>query len=1264
MPRDWVTSGRELIRLEDVRDVGGSGGGEEAQSGAVERGLSLPCVVGMAGVGRGPPPTSLALSEGGGLDSGLAPVEDASPVGAPWAAPNGVLAGLRLCMLPDGAPDPDAFEELCHEVVANGGEVRTPPPARRDVLRPRRLLRLGRVDEPRPPASRAPTQLLPREDAGGPRCSYVVCAVLPEDVVLPPTQKTASLVWVEECLLHGRLLSTSAKAFYRPLPNTPSGCENLVICVTGYQGELRNELQHFAEALGATYSRTLDRNITHLIAYDFDGAKYDRAVRYSHVHVVNHRWLNACMTQWRKVPEAPYKSRSGREIENSTDDDEDEEDDEDVPDSQNDDGRDGVEAAGATGAQGGAAPAPSNVTRGPGVTVVSETIVQGGVPGVTSTLMGPPAPRPRLDAAGKQRTSLTSVRTEITPGAWVPPAHTPGTRHAPGDGQPEVTPARELDGRSVSLGAMGGSQGRGSQAADGGAAALRGLDDTHHSDSPDWDRLNRAGEPVVKSARNGSAWAGAKTKSPFFGIIPSPATFEAAHGGLGRPPVPRFRPLMEDDDSALAPEVLSDFVNEIQNGRVLTEEERIHAVRTGERLFEVTSNGVQRVPEVDSVRMERISARSVLVTSAEATSEERAEYRREANEWLTLQAPQGRRVRAKARYEMAKGAPMGDVLLTTLVETFMLAMYRVKQESAEDWLLDGDVLKPMDTIVTLPARTPGNLPGVTLTAVDRTIGDIVRELHEQLAGPGEITPTPADQMADLRPVAPVAGPMAGISEGVEPEIEYDADDGDPPRADDDDEEDDTQGELDLGPGSGDGAMDACHSPVFGSQPVFARGAHPTQSPAFDGSQPVFARPSQRDTIGVENEVEPVPDPEPEIEPESQGLVEEPEQVTEGGVGGGTDGTTYDTPGEGTTSAGDHGLSRQTIAVVEEPRDDGTSGDLLDEGGHDDDEDQQQVDEVDPVEEEPPVEDDDEEEPVAAPAHKESRPKPSKPKSKTAKSTRTKVAAAPPSPPREAPRVFALSGMHTDEQVRYSALIHRLGGRVASRSHSWDDRTTHVVFGMFGSRNEKFLSGAAARAWLLDVSYLDSSDQNGAFLDESGYVWDGGRGTDSGLIAEGTAVHWAHGRGNASPAFKGLSVTLCPGAYAEGERALLSRVMQAGGATMLLANANPRDVDVAITPMPVRPSARLSALVKAGVPIVSPDFITTWLAQPENPMDGFLVEGTRMTAKLRGAAQARSSEYRASQQPPLQEVGNAGRSPRRKAAAGPQRSASAKRARVR
>ena len=127
--------------------------------------------------------------------------------------------------------------------------------------------------------------------------------------------RVVSWFWIQECLKANELVPVDDSVLFRPLPSLEGLPEmrDLKVCVTGYTGDRRAELITIVGLLGAEYMRALDRRSTHLVCYEFEGAKWAKANQTKLQKIVSHRWLEQCLEKWTALPEAPFAERSGKE---------------------------------------------------------------------------------------------------------------------------------------------------------------------------------------------------------------------------------------------------------------------------------------------------------------------------------------------------------------------------------------------------------------------------------------------------------------------------------------------------------------------------------------------------------------------------------------------------------------------------------------------------------------------------------------------------------------------------------------------------------------------------------------------------------------------------------------------------------------------------------------------------------------------------------------------------------------------------------------
>ncbi|CAN1196460.1 BRCT domain-containing protein At4g02110 [Linum perenne] len=123
-------------------------------------------------------------------------------------------------------------------------------------------------------------------------------------------------LWVEHCFKIGLTVDPTSVMYQPPKDlNGIPGAKNLVVCLTGYQRQDRDDVMTMVSLMGAQFSRQLIAiKVTHLVCYKFEGDKYELARKMKKIKLVNHRWLEDCLRNWKLLPEEEY-NKSGYELE-------------------------------------------------------------------------------------------------------------------------------------------------------------------------------------------------------------------------------------------------------------------------------------------------------------------------------------------------------------------------------------------------------------------------------------------------------------------------------------------------------------------------------------------------------------------------------------------------------------------------------------------------------------------------------------------------------------------------------------------------------------------------------------------------------------------------------------------------------------------------------------------------------------------------------------------------------------------------------------
>lgn len=107
--------------------------------------------------------------------------------------------------------------------------------------------------------------------------------------------------WILYCLSKGKYSSPRDHLLHYPIPH--GGLPEFrgdIITVSNYTGEARSYLEKLIIALGATFTRNMRPENTHLITAVESGEKYNTAKHWG-ISCVNHLWLEESYAKWKKM---------------------------------------------------------------------------------------------------------------------------------------------------------------------------------------------------------------------------------------------------------------------------------------------------------------------------------------------------------------------------------------------------------------------------------------------------------------------------------------------------------------------------------------------------------------------------------------------------------------------------------------------------------------------------------------------------------------------------------------------------------------------------------------------------------------------------------------------------------------------------------------------------------------------------------------------------------------------------------------------------
>ncbi|KAI1141618.1 BRCT domain-containing protein [Hypoxylon sp. FL0543] len=141
-------------------------------------------------------------------------------------------------------------------------------------------------------------------------CDWYICQYRdgPQYVRASQTGKTVgNLSWLYYVIAHNKWTSPFRRLLHYPIPrNGIPGFEGMKISVSNYGGEARIYLENLINATGATYTKTMKSDNTHLITARESGEKFEAAKDWGLI-IVNHLWIEDSYAKCEKKGETTNK---------------------------------------------------------------------------------------------------------------------------------------------------------------------------------------------------------------------------------------------------------------------------------------------------------------------------------------------------------------------------------------------------------------------------------------------------------------------------------------------------------------------------------------------------------------------------------------------------------------------------------------------------------------------------------------------------------------------------------------------------------------------------------------------------------------------------------------------------------------------------------------------------------------------------------------------------------------------------------------------
>ncbi|KAF9876192.1 brct domain-containing protein [Colletotrichum karsti] len=125
-------------------------------------------------------------------------------------------------------------------------------------------------------------------------CDYFICQYRDGEDYVKAAQSgkdVGNLAWLYHLITHNQWTSPLRRLLHYPVPKDGiEGFKGLKICLSNYGGDARIYLENLIRATGATYTKTMKSENTHLITARSSSEKYEAAKDWN-IETVNHLWI-------------------------------------------------------------------------------------------------------------------------------------------------------------------------------------------------------------------------------------------------------------------------------------------------------------------------------------------------------------------------------------------------------------------------------------------------------------------------------------------------------------------------------------------------------------------------------------------------------------------------------------------------------------------------------------------------------------------------------------------------------------------------------------------------------------------------------------------------------------------------------------------------------------------------------------------------------------------------------------------------------------